>query len=219
MKPLHLFACISLLALLKGCYKDPVANFEYSYVDNLAPADVSFTNLSSEADKFQWDFGDGSGSSEKNPDHAYYNWINPTVSLIARGRGGENMMTKTIGLTSYFVKNSSSYSLYKVMPFFWDGENVVDDFDLGNLSPGYDSDVVITTHTIIDVAFEFSDGTLYMVEYSYTLNEHAASYLNITDETSIISVPASKKSTLSRLDLKMIRENSQVFQLKDLISE
>ena len=218
MKPLHLLACMSLLALLQGCYKDPVANFEYSYVDNLAPADVSFTNLSSEADKFQWDFGDGSGSAEKNPDHAFYNYVNPIVSLHASGRGGDNMMSKTIGLTSYFVRNSSSYSLYNVMPFFWDGENIVDDFDLGSLSPGYDSDVVITTHTIIDVAFEFSDGTMYLVEYSYTLNENAASYLNITDETSIVSALASKKGTMPHSDLVELRENQQGILLKDLMA-
>ena len=126
------------------------------------------------------------------------------------------MISKTIGLTSYYVKNSSDWPLYSVMPFFWDGENIVDDFDLGDLSAGYDSDVVITTHTVIDVALELSDGTLYFVEYSYTLNENAASYLNITNETSLIPVPASKKGTLSGWDLRMIRENSHGIQLKDL---
>ena len=219
MKSLYLFAFFAIFALLQSCYKEPVANFEYSYVDNLAPADVSFTNLSTEADKFQWDFGDGIFSSEENPEHAFYNWVNPKVSLVAKGRGGENRISKTIGLTSYYVKNASSYTLYNTTTFFWDGQNIVDDFDLGNLAPAYDSDVVITNHTVIDVAFELSDGIMYLVEYSYTLNENGASYLNITDETSIIEVPAKKKSTISQPGPDIIRENAKGVLLKDLMAQ
>ena len=217
MKSLHLLSFLFIGVLLQSCYKDPVANFEYYYVDNLAPADVSFTNLSSEADKFQWDFGDGSVSSDENPEHAFYNWTNPSVTLVAKGRGGENTINKTIDLTSYFVKNSSSFWLNNIVAFFWDGENIVDEFDLGSLNPGYDSDVVITNHTVIDVAFELS-GVTYLVTYSYTLNENAASYLDITDETDIREVGAKKKSSLTQLDLKMIRENGQSIMLKDLLA-
>jgi PKD repeat protein len=219
MKPLHLLIFISALALMQGCYDEPVANFEYSYVDNMAPADVTFTNQSTEADKFQWDFGDGSSSSEENPEHAFYNWVNPSVTLVAKGRGGEDRITKTIGLTSYYVKNSSTVTLYNTWTFFWDGQNIVDDFDLGSLSPGYNSDVVITKHTVIDVAFELSDGIMYLVEYSYTLNENVASYLNITDETTIVEVTGKKKSTLTLPDLKMIRENGKRVVLKDLMAQ
>ncbi len=210
---------LAVVALMQSCYKDPVANFEYSYVDNMAPADVTFTNQSTEADKFQWDFGDGSSSTEEHPEHAFYNWLNPNVTLVAKGRGGENRITKTIGLTSYYLKNSSSVTLYNSWTFFYDGQNIVDDFDLGTLSPGYNSDVVITTHTVIDVAFELADGIMYLVEYSFTLNENAASYLDITDETTIIEVVGKKKSTLSQPDLKMIRENGQRILLKDLIAQ
>ncbi|MFO7671400.1 MAG: PKD domain-containing protein [Bacteroidales bacterium] len=219
MKPFRLFMILAVVALMQGCYKDPVANFEYSYVDNMAPADVTFTNLSTEADKFQWDFGDGSSSTEEHPEHAFYNWLNPNVTLVAKGRGGENRITKTIGLTSYYLKNSSSVTLYNSWTFFYDGQNIVDDFDLGTLSPGYNSDVVITTHTVIDVAFELVDGIMYLVEYSYTLNKNAASYLDITDETTIIEVTGKKKSTLSQPDLKMIRENGQRMLLKDLMAQ
>ncbi len=108
MKLLYLFVFLTAVALLQSCAKDPVANFEYSYVDHLAPADVTFTNLSTEADKYQWNFGDGSTSTEENPDHTFYNWLNPNVSLLAKGRGGEARISKTIGITSYYLKNSLS---------------------------------------------------------------------------------------------------------------
>jgi len=67
------------------------------------------------------------------------------------------------------------------------------------------------------VAFELS-GVTYLVTYSYTLNENAASYLSITDETDIREVGAKKKSSLTQLDLKMIRENGQRIMLKDLLA-
>lgn len=204
--------------LLQSCYKEPIANFEYSYTDNMAPADITFTNLSTEADKFQWDFGDGTSSSEKNPEHAFYNYVNPSVSLVAKGRGGENRISKNLDITSYFVRNASSYTLYNVVSFFWDGAEIVDDFDLSTLYSGADSEVVITTHMVIDVAFEFSDGTMYLVEYSYTLNEHASSYLNINDETSIVEVPDSKKGTLSKPDIQMIREHGKRFLLQEIMA-
>jgi PKD repeat protein len=219
MKSLHLLLFAVLALLLQGCYEEPVANFDYSYVDNLAPADVSFTNLSSEADKFQWDFGDGEGSSEKNPSHSFYNMDHPIVTLLAKGRGGENMVSKSIAITSYFVKNSSSSTYYDIITYYWDGENVVDDFNLGNLYPGYDSDVVATTHSVIDVALELSDGTFYLVKYSYTLNEDEMSYLNITDETEFVEVNSKKKGSLTQSDFHLIQENGQGILLKDLMAQ
>jgi PKD repeat protein len=46
---------------------DPVANLEYSIVDNT----VSLHNFSSAADTYFWDFGDGTTSTEFQPDHTY----------------------------------------------------------------------------------------------------------------------------------------------------
>ena len=219
MKPLYLFSFLFIVALLQSCYKDPVANFEFTYVDNLAPADVSFTNQSSEADKFQWDFGDGTVSSDENPEHSFSNMDYPIVSLLAKGRGGDNTVSKSIAITSYFVKNSSSSTLYNIITYYWDGENVVDDFNLGNLAPAYESDVVATTHSVIDVAMELSDGTLYLVKFSYTLNEDEMSYLNITDETAIVEANSKKKGSLKQSDFHLIQENGQSILLKDLMAQ
>ena len=46
---------------------DPVANFEYSTIDNT----VSFQNHSSAADAYFWDFGDGTTSIDFQPTHSY----------------------------------------------------------------------------------------------------------------------------------------------------
>ena len=70
-KPVY-FALLAALALiLYGCYPEPVANFNYSYTDNVAPADVTFTNLSTDAEEYSWDFGDGNTSSSTSPTHTF----------------------------------------------------------------------------------------------------------------------------------------------------
>ncbi len=50
-----------------------------------APANVSFTNLSANANSYLWDFGDGNTSTDENPTHIYNSLGVYTVSLIADG--------------------------------------------------------------------------------------------------------------------------------------
>ena len=218
MKTAQVIILLAILVLLQSCYKEPIANFTYTYKESMAPANVTFENLSTEADKFIWDFGDGSSSNEKAPVHEYYSFVKPVVSMQASGRGGENAISQTLGITSYYVKNSSNVSLYKVKTYFWDEslEKVVDDFELGFLGPGTDSDVVITNHAVIDLALELSDGTLYLVKYSYNLNIDALSYLNITDETDIVEVGAKKKGSMLQFDPWSVRESGTSITIGDL---
>jgi PKD repeat protein len=56
--------------------KPPVAKFEIANNNAIAPATVSFSNLSESAASFEWNFGDPSAddknlSNEKNPSHTY----------------------------------------------------------------------------------------------------------------------------------------------------
>ncbi|HOC70310.1 MAG TPA: PKD domain-containing protein, partial [Candidatus Hydrogenedentes bacterium] len=50
----------------------PVASFEASPTSGNAPLEVTFTNTSTNADYYSWDFGDGNGSDEWSPTHTYY---------------------------------------------------------------------------------------------------------------------------------------------------
>lgn len=56
----------------------PVASFttDPGYIVSLDPL-VQFTNTSSGADAFHWDFGDGATSTDENPSHFYLNVTNP----------------------------------------------------------------------------------------------------------------------------------------------
>jgi gliding motility-associated-like protein len=67
----------------------PIADFIGSG-EGCEPFVVNFTNLSSFADSYVWDFGDGGQSNLENPTYTYYNAGEYTVSLTAIGEGGQN---------------------------------------------------------------------------------------------------------------------------------
>lgn len=77
----------------------PEADFDYFYADyNL----LEFTDYSFDGDKditgWQWDFGDGSGSTEQNPTHLYAAPGDYIVTLTVRDASGH---TSTASLTIY----------------------------------------------------------------------------------------------------------------------
>ena len=161
----------------------------------MAPVSVNFTNLSTDADKFEWNFGDGNTSTAEDPVHAFHNYASPSVSLLAKGRGGESQISKAVGITSYFVKNSYEYTLNNTRSFFLDGTLHVDEFSLGTIYSGYDSDVVITHHDVIHVSFEVS-GIDYITDPGFELIEDGLAYIEITGETSVSkSAPGYKGSS------------------------
>ena len=51
----------------------PVADFDVSAVEGIDPFTVQFTNKSTCAGEFLWDFGDGETSTEENPEHTFRN--------------------------------------------------------------------------------------------------------------------------------------------------
>jgi len=65
-----MFACLFLLAV--ACRPEPAANFTVSVTEGPAPLEVRFSDLSTGSPTaWQWDFGDGGTSSERNPTHTF----------------------------------------------------------------------------------------------------------------------------------------------------
>ena len=60
----------------------------------MAPLVVWFTNLSSGAVSYSWDFGDGNSSTDQNPSNTYTNAGAYSVGLIAIGPGGSDSLTR-----------------------------------------------------------------------------------------------------------------------------
>lgn len=63
-----------------------IGDFSASITANCeAPASVSFSNLSTNGSSFEWDFGDGSTSTDVNPTHTYSSLGDYTVTLLVDG--------------------------------------------------------------------------------------------------------------------------------------
>lgn len=74
----------------------PTVDFSFSGGDCTVPCEVSFTNKSSNATSYQWNFGDGGTSTELNPRHLYQHGGIFTVILTATGPGGTNIKTQPL---------------------------------------------------------------------------------------------------------------------------
>ncbi len=96
--PLLLIA--SLTVIVSSCKKDPVpvASFTFTGDNKPSPCIVSFSNTSTDATSYLWNFGDGTSSSDQNPTHTYTNpqGATYTVSFTATGKGGSNLASKSL---------------------------------------------------------------------------------------------------------------------------
>lgn len=61
---------------------NPVADFEYLFMASCPGFDVDFTDKSTNAETWNWNFGDGMGSSEVNPQHVFSFGINAKTQLV-----------------------------------------------------------------------------------------------------------------------------------------
>lgn len=88
-------------------YANPVVNFSASDTTGCFPLNVQFTDLSTPGDgtveSREWDFGDGTISTEANPEHRYTSAGNYSVSLRIRNSHG---CTQTITRTQYIQLNN-----------------------------------------------------------------------------------------------------------------
>ena len=71
---------VTFFTLWDNC---PTANFTVSNNGCIGPCAIVFTNQSSGATSYEWDFGDGNTSSEINPTHSYQSPGTYTVKLTA----------------------------------------------------------------------------------------------------------------------------------------
>jgi PKD repeat protein len=97
---LSLFLIVSLTVIVSSCKKDPVpvAIFTFTGDNKPSPCLVSFSNTSTNATSYLWNFGDGTSSSDQNPTHTFTNpqGTTYTVSFTATGKGGSNSATKSL---------------------------------------------------------------------------------------------------------------------------
>jgi PKD repeat protein len=69
-KIISLFLFISLVSLF-ACQEKPAADFTVSKTATVQGDTILFNNLSTNTDHYEWNFGDSTGSNEKDPVHSY----------------------------------------------------------------------------------------------------------------------------------------------------
>lgn len=74
----------------------PVASFNITNNNCTVPCTVNFTNQSSNATSFSWDFGDGNSSTQTSPSNEYKSAGTFTVKLTANGPGGSNATQQNV---------------------------------------------------------------------------------------------------------------------------
>jgi PKD repeat protein len=115
------YLSILLLAtpfLIESCKKDspaPTPDFTYSGV-GIAPATVTFFNVSTNATSYSWDFGDNGTSTQESPTHTYLQGGVYTVKLTVMGPGGTNSTTKTVNIQAPTSVKITSVKI-TAMPF------------------------------------------------------------------------------------------------------
>jgi PKD repeat protein len=117
-----LFAMASLA--LVSCKEDeadpPVPDFSSAIDDKT----VTFTNLSTNATSYSWDFGDGSAlSTEKDPVHTYAAYGDYDVRLTATGEGGSEIKKITISVVKVWptITIDGSFADWAAVPSFYSG--------------------------------------------------------------------------------------------------
>ncbi|MFA5444765.1 MAG: PKD domain-containing protein [Bacteroidales bacterium] len=85
----------------------PAADFSASPTSGTAPLTVSFTDESTGATAWSWEFGDGWGSSAQNPTHTYVSPGTYTIILTAYNSVGSDVETKTAHITATEIPQPS----------------------------------------------------------------------------------------------------------------
>ncbi|MEM7371330.1 MAG: PKD domain-containing protein [Bacteroidota bacterium] len=80
-------------------------------------ADVSFTNLSQNANQFQWNFGDGATSTASNPSHTYSSGGIQLVQLIACNQLCQPPVCDTLTLPIVIIDSAGVAANFFATPF------------------------------------------------------------------------------------------------------
>ncbi|AKB74941.1 cell surface protein [Methanosarcina lacustris Z-7289] len=87
--------------------ESPVADFATNVSEGSAPLSVQFSDLSKNAVSFNWDFGDGANSTEKNPVHTYSTAGIYTFNLTVTNENGTNSKLATINVAEKTVPDDN----------------------------------------------------------------------------------------------------------------
>ena len=99
MKRITLLLFLTIITLFNACKSDEpvVANFEFTLSDE---GKITFNNISSNANSYEWDFGNGGKSTEMNPSTQYLKNGDYSVVLIAKGSKTQDTKIQKVSVTN-----------------------------------------------------------------------------------------------------------------------
>jgi PKD repeat protein/murein tripeptide amidase MpaA len=107
-------ACISARTEATVTIIQGVPSVNFTYVQN--GYEFQFTNLTTGAGSYLWDFGDGATSSEYQPAHTYSLPGDYTIRLIALNICGSDTFTTTVTVVNNVPELSNGITPVRVMP-------------------------------------------------------------------------------------------------------
>ena len=104
------------LPLVSGNSYLPLANFDANTSSGNAPLSVQFTDNSEKVTEWNWNFGDGTNSSEQNPMHTYSAAGNYTACLTVSNENGTDskLATITVLQPAVYAYVTSSFGVYVI---------------------------------------------------------------------------------------------------------
>lgn len=125
----YIISFLSLAAWMAGCKKDevtPAADIYYTV--SIADKTVTFTNETSGAVSYRWDFGDGESSTEQSPVHTYPDKGKYVPTLYATTKDGKVSEGSTV---IYIAKTSP----VKLNDNTFDDWNTVTQYEVTSAAP------------------------------------------------------------------------------------
>lgn len=150
---------------------------------------VKFNSNSTGYDYLSWDFGDGSISSEPNPEHKYTIPGDFKVKLVAVKDSETDTYIKIVhineGRAGYDFSNNSSYGC-NFVSFYDNGLNIIDFTNLGYVNPQEVTSEFYTNHEQLYIGGSIF-GQVFILKYPFDVIDFQCNHFAIYDTTIVIS--------------------------------
>jgi len=122
----------AVIEIIHDEIREPRANFKSDYIACDSRLEVDFENISSKANRYYWDFGDGSTSTEAAPSHNFSAFQNYQVMLIA-----EDSICQRADTIYQVISFSDTSTIPEIVPSISSCSNGAIDISIENDRPWF----------------------------------------------------------------------------------